>query len=247
MNKTAFFTVLATAAIGLLVLGWYTSWSSQATTSALEAPRSPDLTGGVKGIDGTATPQRPDDIGRQVLPSERHGATVTLENVHRDEEVAMLTSEGHNLVWDRDKPPLPPLRDGLRLFAALENESAVEPSEFSTGDFATYFIEGDLFTGFYDREGTTVAVMGALKHGRRDGQWSYYFTNGSSMLVGNFDNGVPVGERTAWAEDGRLEYQQVFSRAGQLHGTCLYYDADGALFAESGVYNDGVLVKAMGH
>lgn len=249
MAKSRLIASLVTLAIGVIGFLWYIGRPAEVAHTAL----GPALSQGL--ADESATGEAAMPLGaREVAggpvvtpaPPEMPEVVIHTENAARPTEAEMPPLEEIKLIWDSEKPAPPPLREGLKLFAELEEEKIADPGHYLEGDFKTFSMEGNILTGYWDREGTVLAAIGEIRNGKLEGQWEHYFPNGQKMSSAYFEHGIKTGTMLVWDEDGLLEVECIFNNAGRHHGKCLFYNNDGSLMKESGIYENGVLIKALG-
>ncbi|MEL7414972.1 MAG: hypothetical protein AAGJ92_03665 [Pseudomonadota bacterium] len=135
-----------------------------------------------------------------------------------------------------------PLREGLLPFEQLLADGSMRPGQICDGVFVGYSIENGVLTGFHDRGGRQIAALGVVEAGYLSGPWTYYHPNGATYWTANFNIGVATGEMTVWSSDGQVTARHMFDRFGRRHGTCTYFDRQGRLTAESGMYDKGIKV-----
>lgn len=76
-------------------------------------------------------------------------------------------------------------------------------------------------------ENGSVKIQGDLdENGKRTGIWKSFYDDGTSWSVGEFSNGIEVGEKKTWYSNGKLRYQGQM-KAGKAHGTWVFWDEKG--------------------
>ena len=84
-------------------------------------------------------------------------------------------------------------------------------------------------TEFY--ESGQVKMEGAMKDGKRDGEWKAYFPDGRVQSHGYFKDGKRTGEATVFWQNGNLR-EEGFYKEGVHCGHWKWYDEQGYLLRE---------------
>ena len=94
----------------------------------------------------------------------------------------------------------------------------------------------------YDKSGNCVYEMeyydtgevrmeGAMKNGKKQGEWKAYLRDGRPWSIGNFKDGKMDGPSTVYWENGNLRYKGYF-KDGVHCGHWKWYDEQGFLLRE---------------
>ena len=94
----------------------------------------------------------------------------------------------------------------------------------------------------YDKSGNCVYEMeyydtgevrmeGAMKNGKKQGEWKAYLRDGRPWSIGNFKDGKMDGPSTVYWENGNLRYEGNF-KDGAHCGHWKWYDEQGFLLRE---------------
>lgn len=76
-----------------------------------------------------------------------------------------------------------------------------------------------------------VKMEGAMKDGKRDGEWNAYFPDGRVQSHGYFKDGKRTGEATVFWQNGNLR-EEGFYKEGVHCGHWKWYDEQGYLLRE---------------
>ena len=76
-----------------------------------------------------------------------------------------------------------------------------------------------------------VKMEGALKDGKREGQWKAYFPDGRPQSIGYFKNDLREGKALVYWDNGNLR-SDGFYKAGKHCGKWKWYDEQGNLLRE---------------
>jgi antitoxin component YwqK of YwqJK toxin-antitoxin module len=129
------------------------------------------------------------------------------------------------------------------------------------GMFREYDLEGQLINGYIYKNDTliaeglilpdgtyngewkyyypngTVASEGTYINGKKNGLWTYYYENGKKQQVGKFKNDSPVGEWKWFYPSGSMKKIEYYNQKGLLEGTQVEYDEQGNEIAKGEYYN----------
>jgi antitoxin component YwqK of YwqJK toxin-antitoxin module len=76
-----------------------------------------------------------------------------------------------------------------------------------------------------------VKMEGAMKDGKREGEWKAYLPDGRPQSIGSFKAGKMDGATTVYWENGNLRWEG-FYKAGKHCGKWKYYDEQGNFLNE---------------
>lgn len=106
-------------------------------------------------------------------------------------------------------------------------------------------MEYGLETGFwreYYREDDGGAGSGEYRDGKRHGEWSYFYPEGTRHQRGAYVDGRRHGLWTEWYAEGKLR-SEIEWQDGERHGRATFRNLDGTLDTQrSGTYERGVKV-----
>ena len=75
-------------------------------------------------------------------------------------------------------------------------------------------------------ESGLVKMEGAMKDGKRTGEWKSYFPDGKVQSTGFFENGLRTGKAQVYHENGNL-YMDGYYMEGHKTGEWIFYDEQG--------------------
>ena len=76
--------------------------------------------------------------------------------------------------------------------------------------------------------GKKVKMDGNYKNNQRDGQWTYWYENGTKWSEGFFRDGKNEGRRLTYFENGRIRYEAYYNNGNRV-GKWKFYDVKGRL------------------
>lgn len=106
--------------------------------------------------------------------------------------------------------------------------------------------EGNVVRSFTFRNGIMIAEGVIGEDGQRQGFWKEYYAYGAIKSIGNYLNGLRVGDWEYFYPDGKLEQRGSFNDKGLPQGKWLWYYSSGQLLREENYRNglrDGLLTE----
>ena len=83
---------------------------------------------------------------------------------------------------------------------------------------------------FYDNG--TMEYSGSFdSDGKRQGEWKYYYQDGTLWSLGNYEHGLKTGAKLVYWPDGQVRYEGFFAN-DQKSGHWKFYNLDGSLLQE---------------
>ncbi len=74
-------------------------------------------------------------------------------------------------------------------------------------------------------------IEGEYRDGKREGQWTYWFSNGNRWSEARYKTGLRNGKSTVWYENGRKYFEGSY-RMGERTGRWRFWDEEGNLLKQ---------------
>jgi hypothetical protein len=104
---------------------------------------------------------------------------------------------------------------GCKLFPQT-SDVWVEPPPHFTGLWTTYHVNGEKSYEIH------------YKYGKRNGEMTYFYDDGSKAVITHFVEGIEDGDDTGYFPSGKISYQGV-NKTNEMIGTWIWFNEDGTV------------------